>query len=875
VNGTGLDHHAGCGCPEHPERLPAPPANPPGRDALDYRVGGHGEFRAAMLAGLRRDPVLRRLGTRESTDPVVALLDSGAAMLDVLTFYQERIANEGFLRTATERGSVRELARAIGYELRPGVAASTALAFTLSQPEQFSPPPGVDLPVAAHAVTTPPVVTIPAGTKAQSVPGPGELPRVFETVAEIEARPEWNALRVPVTEPALPVLGDSDLHLAGAATGLLPGDLLLLVNQERWGAGEAGWWDLRRVTGLQAVERTGRAPAHTVVTLDQPLSQSVPPEPGPAHQHPEVYQLRTRAAIFGHNALPWSALPVALRVGEMVPQPPSTGQPSPPPVWSPGPYAGRQNSWAEATFPAGTTEIFLDRTYPTIVRDSWVVLATPTAAELYQVTAVAELSQADFLLQAQVTRLTLSGYQIELFSPRSTAVFGQSEPLPLAERPVTTSVQGHTIPLAGQVAGLTPGRLVAIRGRLAGPGAGPSAGSGAGALAGRPAGAEASEVRRIAAVLDDGARTTLVLTEDLAGAYLPDTVRVNANVAPATDGAARTEVLGSGDGSVPFQSFPLLDQPLTYVPAATPSGGQSTLEVRVDGALWTEVDTLYGQPGDARVYLTRRAEDGTVTVRFGDGATGARLPTGRDNVVASYRVGTGLAGNLPANRISLLMSRPLGVQDVINPAPAAGADDPEPLARARRNAPTTVLTLDRIVSLRDCQDFASSFLGIGKARASLAWNGQRRVVQLVVATAEGEPVDPTSDLHRHLRDGIDAVRHPNHQVLLVSFQSRPVSVGLKLAVAADRQAEEVFAAVRSALAGGFGFEQREFGQPITASEVLAVVQPVTGVVGAVLVALHLTGTRASRSGLPPTEPTHLLTVSEPDITITELPEPLP
>ena len=49
----------------------------------------------------------------------------------MLTFYQERIANEGYLRTAAERRSVLELARAIGYELNPGVAAGTFLAFSV------------------------------------------------------------------------------------------------------------------------------------------------------------------------------------------------------------------------------------------------------------------------------------------------------------------------------------------------------------------------------------------------------------------------------------------------------------------------------------------------------------------------------------------------------------------------------------------------------------------------------------------------------------------------------------------------------------------------------------------------------------------------
>jgi hypothetical protein len=67
---------------------------------------------------------LSALTTRDLDDPAIAMLDAWAVALDVLSFYQERIANEGYLRTSTERRSIVELARAIGYELRPGLAAS-------------------------------------------------------------------------------------------------------------------------------------------------------------------------------------------------------------------------------------------------------------------------------------------------------------------------------------------------------------------------------------------------------------------------------------------------------------------------------------------------------------------------------------------------------------------------------------------------------------------------------------------------------------------------------------------------------------------------------------------------------------------------------
>ena len=61
---------------------------------------------------------LRSLTTRDPDDFTIALLDGWATLADVLTFYQERIANELWLRTATERDSILRLAQLIGYRLK-------------------------------------------------------------------------------------------------------------------------------------------------------------------------------------------------------------------------------------------------------------------------------------------------------------------------------------------------------------------------------------------------------------------------------------------------------------------------------------------------------------------------------------------------------------------------------------------------------------------------------------------------------------------------------------------------------------------------------------------------------------------------------------
>ena len=107
---------------------PLPIQNRAGLAAIGYRVGVHAAFRETMLDRLLR---LRGLNAHDPSDITTALVDAFAATAEIVSFYQERIANESYLRTATERRSLVELGRLIDYRPRPGVAASAYLAFTL------------------------------------------------------------------------------------------------------------------------------------------------------------------------------------------------------------------------------------------------------------------------------------------------------------------------------------------------------------------------------------------------------------------------------------------------------------------------------------------------------------------------------------------------------------------------------------------------------------------------------------------------------------------------------------------------------------------------------------------------------------------------
>ncbi len=257
-----------CGCCEGVEIMtPATIGNRPGLDAIEYRAGTHGTFLETMKARLAGSEFssIANLKTRITDDPSIALLDAWATVADVLTFYQQRIANEGYLRTATERRSVLELARLVGYSLRPGVSANAYLAYTLDKP--IAVPALIERPDLAPEPPDP-LVTIPEGSRAQSVPGPGELPQSFETSDDLVARFAWNNLQVRLNRPQKIDAETRVIYLKGLPL-LKPGDPILII------ASPPELYRIETVTPDAANNRTK-------VTFRPWLEIELPPEPSSA-----------------------------------------------------------------------------------------------------------------------------------------------------------------------------------------------------------------------------------------------------------------------------------------------------------------------------------------------------------------------------------------------------------------------------------------------------------------------------------------------------------------------------------------------------------------------------------------------------------------
>lgn len=889
--------------------------NRPGLPALAYRAGTYATFFERMKAQLplATSPAtggrpLAALTTRSLDDPSIALLDAAAVLGDIMTFYQERIANEGFLRTATERRSVLELAREIGYELNPGVAAATFLAFIIDK--ALAPIPGLPLPSK---------VPLDAGLKVQSVPGPGQMPQTFETTASIVAHVAWNELRARTTQRQELAVDKRVLYRVdpqthqmrvarslwfdGMQTNLHNGDLIYVsVGPNSWPqdpvpslaqgiacvfvAGVDIDYNLKRTRVDLAQDNAVAAPPYDnppqppgVVSL-APLALDL----GNVRQHivgrdwdeadlrayiaiqgwdearllalvaqavatappaADVFAFRAKTGMFGNQAPSWLQVHAAFIASKSTAADP----------W-PNPWDGLTSIYAgsEGTqwFKRYKVDVLIDRVQSLAV-GSLVAFSSPVVSPPLPmvISAVRDVSAVDFAMSAKVTGLGLAPPWDATHGPiafmRDTSAYVQSEPLALTDAPIeatvgSTETAATELMLDRMVLGLDAGQYIALTGTVA--------------YGASPSGTAVTEICELAGVSHSRGYTTLRFVNALAHRYVRSTIAINGNVAPATHGeTVPAELLGSGNASQNNQTFQLA-KPLTYVAAPTASGGQDTLTVRVYGVAWQEVPTLYGAAPTDTVFTVRHGDDGSATLRFGDGSAGARLPTGANNIVATYRSGLGPAANLDAETISILASRPYGLKSGLNPVPASGGAAAELLANARQNAPRTVRTLERIVSLDDFTDFARGVAGVGKAMAVPLWSGETEVVHITVAGSDGKPIDPKSAQWSNLVAGIHAAGAWSQAIRVANFQQAYFKLTATVVVDPRRELATVVAGVTAALRQAFSFAARDLAQTVTESEIIGVAQAIPGVIAVEVTQLYRTGQPPGLGGTLPAAGAH-------------------
>jgi hypothetical protein len=293
--------------------------------------------------------------------------------------------------------------------------------------------------------------------------------------------------------------------------------------------------------------------------------------------------------------------------------------------------------------------------------------------------------------------------------------------------------------------------------------------------------------------------------------------------------AQPTAVIGSSTGE-PNQMFVIPGTPVIL----------NTLIVEVnEGAAWVAWDRraslLYDVGPDGRVSLSSAEardfyvqfdENDLCWVAFGDGTYGRKPPVGLNNIRATYRIGGGSAGNVPANSITVANTTIALFDSVTNPQPAAGGADHEDIGHAKAFGPLAFRSGQRAVTLNDYVALAQQAGGVAKVRAAAPnWN----VIELYVAP-EGDSLSPVpEELRRGLVSYFEDKRMAGTFVEILDATSVPIDTSIELVYDRRYRADAVRQAAEAAVEDLLAFKNVDFAQPLYLSDVYGKVEAVPGV----------------------------------------------
>jgi hypothetical protein len=800
-----------------PAAFPATVFNRPGLARFAYRIGHYPTMRAHMLDRLVEAPELQGWTHLGSDDPGIALLDAAATVGDVLTFYQELYANETKLGTAARDDSIRDLIRLTGYRPAPGLGGAA---------------------VFAAAVDGAGPVTIPAGFPFEALLDGFEKPSKFESADRAEAWPAFGSFRLyrprlgpqPIarglTALDLVRLGGAEDLATRAAVELAPGDRIMLVPAHA---------DIRQPAEILVVKSVETKLDRVTIAFEGALARA----------RPATMRAWKLGRTFRHH----------------------------------GAEAAREYTTFTDSPPTVTQHT------TSLVR--WISLDVVDSSGHYSELLAAEMpldSEVDDLAAGAKLIATGLGTDWSTFAPAPFTVV--REVAQVAARTVTWGNTGAAVSvvtlddilipdfrlniLTHDIRNLRLHETLGPEMRLAAPpppepGPFPDARlsyfgthAEAAALAGRTLllvnGGKTEQVQvsedfaaALPAPADDRRMWPITLTaipqaDRAAFDEAAPAITVHGNLVPATEGVTQpAAVLGNGDARAAFQTFALPKAPLTFHgdPVATPPY-RAALEVRVTGRRWNPVDSFFGQPPDAQVYVIRQDDAGKDVVQFGDGVNGARLPSGIGNVTATYRTGLGAHGPLAPGAEAKGKGKLKPLKSVLLPGPVTGGADPEPAATARAAAPARMQSLGRLVGLPDYEAEALALPGVLKAGAAFEAVDNAPLIAVTVLTEDESP-EAVATVQAALR-AANACRGPRRHALLVRPGRRAwVALGLELGydpalLPADLEpALHVALGAQPALgdappaAGVFALPPRRFGQDAHVSQAIAAAQGVPGV----------------------------------------------
>jgi predicted phage baseplate assembly protein len=222
-------------------------------------------------------------------------------------------------------------------------------------------------------------------------------------------------------------------------------------------------------------------------------------------------------------------------------------------------------------------------------------------------------------------------------------------------------------------------------------------------------------------------------------------------------------------------------------------------------------------------FSIRRDENDFAFVVFGDGKYGKIPRRGVNNIKASYLVGGGAKGNVPARSISKIGTALTSLKLVLNEAAANGGADSEPIADAVLRGPQQFRSSGRAVTAAD-YEFHAKLFGVAKVRAFATG---LNTVQLVVAPAGGGLV--TDTLKHDLVTYFDSKRMLTTVVDVVDPTYVNVVISANINVNGRFFNSQIKQEASDALAALWAFDVVDFGQTLFISKIYEAIEAIDGV----------------------------------------------
>ena len=330
--------------------------------------------------------------------------------------------------------------------------------------------------------------------------------------------------------------------------------------------------------------------------------------------------------------------------------------------------------------------------------------------------------------------------------------------------------------------------------------------------------------------INNGQRTQIIFETDTAVTVPAKANGVNGSATVyATQGETITgEVVGVSNGAA-NQQFELGQSPVI--------NGSVTLTV--SGVNYSQVPYLIDYQEYDPVFTIDTDADNVTYITFGDGISG-RIPPNGAQIVANYRVGGGVAGNVSANTIKYILSNQVTGLTVVNQnvgqtsGAASGGADPESTDSIRINAPQSIRALSRAVSLSDYSSLTVQVPGVAKA-ISVADVYSSITIYIAPYGDSGLQSDglTASTVFNNLVEKVYSFfsdkTPPGTTLTFQPPKYVPAQIKLDVVILPQYLKSKVTTDVQSAVEELFAFDNVAFNDRITLQDVLKTVNDVAGV----------------------------------------------